>query len=149
MPGIVFTLSYIHTYIMLQCVHLLFKNHTYVIHTYIHTYREVALGQCVHNVFSGYNYSLCFFGELKQGPHISLGSFRNWGGTAFQIYRYIHTYIHTYIHIFNPNRTSTPLLYILLVHTYMYILLVHTYMYILLVHKYMYILLVYTYLYSN
>ena len=23
---------------MLQCVHLLFKNHIYVIHTYIHTY---------------------------------------------------------------------------------------------------------------
>ena len=30
--------TYIHTYIhaMLQCVHLLFKNHIYVIHTYIH-----------------------------------------------------------------------------------------------------------------
>ena len=28
----------IHTYIMLQCVHLLFKNHIYVIHEYINSF---------------------------------------------------------------------------------------------------------------
>ena len=34
----IYIYTYIHTYIhtMLQCVHLLFKNHIYVIHTYIH-----------------------------------------------------------------------------------------------------------------
>ena len=48
---------YIHTYshkgAMLQCVHLLFKNYIYVIHTYIHTYihmRDLHCPLCIaHN----------------------------------------------------------------------------------------------------
>ena len=34
--------TYIHTYV--QCAHLLFKNHIYVMHTYIHTY----IHTCIH-----------------------------------------------------------------------------------------------------
>ena len=73
-----------HTYI----VHLLFKNHIYVIHTsrnitYIHTY----IHTCIHTPYK-YTYSTYHLSIHLLYIHTVHPS----------IYPYIHTYIHTYIH---------------------------------------------------
>ena len=56
---------YIHTYLhtMLQCVHLLFKNHIYVIHIYIHTYIHTYIHSYIHIYAERSNriYMICLF----------------------------------------------------------------------------------------
>jgi len=50
---------------------------------------ESFLSKCVHNTFSGYNYTFCFFGDIKQNERTSLGQFRSWGiPTQVQYYFY-------------------------------------------------------------
>ena len=56
---------------MLQCVHLLFKNHIYVIHTCIHTYIHAYIHTYIQYIQLKYTY----------------------------IHSYIHTYIHTYVQV--------------------------------------------------
>ena len=46
---------------------------------------ESHLSQCIHNLFGGYNYTFCFFGDIKQGNHILLGRFSNWGGRSDRV----------------------------------------------------------------
>ena len=82
---------------MLQCVHLLFKNHIYVIHTFIHCMHTLHIYiHCIHALHACMHYIERTLHTVHICMHIHT------------VHIFIHTYIHTYIHTSGCEEHDDP-----------------------------------------